>query len=146
MKSNLAYSFNIVPFYQPIEIIRALTEGYLPDTFIPKGRYDDLLLYTVFPIIMNMPMFREFSSKLTYQEGTAFRKGDDVPVITTSYNISRDEANAMMRDPDVFFRFLTSMAEALEKRALPFEEIFAVLLDAISASDYAMFHNMGSLH
>jgi len=146
MKSNLAYSFNIVPFYQPIEIIRALTEGYLPDTFIPKGRYDDLLLDTVFPIVMNMPMFREFSSNLTYQEGTAFRKGDDVPVITTSYNISRDEANAMMRDPDVFFRFLTSMAEALEKRALPFEEIFAVLLDAISASDYAMFHNMGSLH
>ncbi|QVW56158.1 hypothetical protein pEaSNUABM6_00022 [Erwinia phage pEa_SNUABM_6] len=146
MKSNLAYSFNVVPFYQPIEMIRALTDGYLPETFIPKGRYDEMLLDTVFPIILNMPMFREFASNLTYQEGTAFRKGDDVPVITTTYNISRDEANAMMRDPDVFFRFLTSMAEALEKRALPFEEIFAVLLDAISASDYAMFHNMGSLH
>ncbi|QQO90505.1 hypothetical protein pEaSNUABM42_00021 [Erwinia phage pEa_SNUABM_42] len=146
MKSNLAYNFNVTPFYQPVDMIRALTNGYLPETFIPKGRYDEMLLDTVLPTVLNMPMFREFSSNLTYQGGTAFRKGDDVPVITTTYNISRAEANAMMRDPDVFFRFLTSMGEALEKRALPLEEIFAVLLDAICASDYAMFHNMGSLH
>ncbi|QVW55888.1 hypothetical protein pEaSNUABM10_00025 [Erwinia phage pEa_SNUABM_10] len=146
MKSNLAHSFNIVPFYQPIEMTRALTDGYLPETFIPKGRYDEMLLETIFPIITSHPLFREFSSKLAYQDGTAFRKGEDVPVITTTYNISREEAAAMEHDPDVFFRFMKSMAEALEKRALPFEEIFAVLLDAICASDFAMFHNMSSLH
>ncbi|QOC54472.1 hypothetical protein pSALSNUABM04_012 [Salmonella phage pSal-SNUABM-04] len=146
MKSNLAYSFNIVPFYHPIEMTRALTDGILPETFIPKGRYDEMLLETVLPIIISHPLFGEFSSKLTPQEGSAFRKGDDVPVITTTYNISRQEAKAMARDPDVFFRFMKSMAEALDKRALPFEEIFAVLLDAICASDFAMFHNTGSLH
>lgn len=146
MKSNLAYSFNIVPFYQPIEMTRALTEGILPETFIPNCRYDEKLLDTLFPIIVSHPLFREFSSKLTYQDGTAFRKGDDVPVITTTYNISREEAAAMAHDPDVFFRFMKSMAEALDKRALPFEEIFAVLLDAICASDFVMFHNTASLH
>lgn len=146
MKSNLAFDYNVIPFYQPVEILSALADGYLPETFIPKGRYDELLLDTVLPIVLNMPMFAEFSSNLQYKECTAFRKGPDVPVITTTYNISRLEASAMGRDPDVFFRFMQSMAEALAKRALPLEEIFAILLDAICTSDYVMFHNVGSVH
>lgn len=146
MKDNVAYDWNILPFYQPVEFFRALSEGKLPETFIPHSRYDEHLLESVIPIVFSMPPFRAFTVALKPTVCTAFRNGDDCPVIRTDYQLSIDEVRAMQADPDVFFKFMASMGNALANKSLPIEEVFACVMDAVFTSDYILGNTMHTVH
>lgn len=140
------YQFSFIKMMADRDFIEALLEGDLLEGFVPKNRYDELFHETVIGFISYNPLFTEWRDTVTPVKGIAYRKGDEVPIVPTGYNLSIHEVAGMKHDPNIMFRFMLSMSHALKDKRLPYEEIFACIMDAIYTSDYVLANNLHSVH
>lgn len=122
-----------------------LENGIKPNDFIERSRIDEIQS-DVMEVMGNLPMFRSWIAGLKPSEQLAMRDGADVPVYTTQYNISVAEAGAMRNNPKVGLRFFASMAQALVDRAIPCDEVFAIVTDCIHSLAYAAGNRIENIH
>lgn len=146
--TKVEYSFHsLLARYAAKDIFRALEDKIMPGSFQPNNRYDELLHDDVLGFVMHHPLFAEWRNTLVLNaEVSAVRIGNSVPVIETGYNISIDEARALYYDANVIYGFMRSMAQSLTDRAIPYEEAFACILDAMFTSQYVMGTRLDKVH
>lgn len=146
MSNDYRYQWGMVPQVKTKDIYKTLMEGIQPDTFLPRNRYDHHLLETVFPMIFSLPPFRQFAQSLKPVETPTHRVGADVPVMSTATPLSVKEVKAFRNDVEIFYKFMDSMGRALVEKSIPYEEIFACILDAVATSNYILSSEMATLH
>lgn len=129
------------------DLFDVLEKNILPSHFLPSNRYDEVLLETGLGYVMNDPMFIDWRHTLKLQgEMQCVRSGEDTPVIETGYNLSIDEVRALRLNHQVLLTFMRSMARALCDRALPYDEVFACILDAVYTQEHVMSSRLENIH
>lgn len=149
MVKELTYSFmqNTLQSYGSSDIYRALEKNILPANFVPNDRYDELLLNDVFGFIFNDHLFQEWCHALVPKPGMeCIRSERGVPTICTGYNLSVAEVRAAKGDARVIESFMKSMARCLVDRGLPYEEVFACILDGIYTIQHVTTTRLDFVH
>lgn len=122
-----------------------LEKGIKPNDFIERSRIDEIHS-DVMEVMGRLPVFHSWIASLKLSDEMAMRDGADVPVYTTQYNISTAEAGAMRNNSKVGLRFFASMAQALVDRAIPCDEVFAIVTDCIHSLAYATGNRIENVH
>lgn len=122
-----------------------LEKGIMPEDIIERSRIDEIHS-DVMEFMGVLPMFASWIASLKRTDQLAMRDGDDVPVITTTYNISKFEAAAIRNDDKVMPRFFNSMSNALVDGAIPMAELFAIITDGMYSMLNARCHNIETIH
>ena len=145
---TMTYNFeDLFKRYAAKDIYSALQEGIMPGTFQINSRYDELLESDVLSFITHFSAFQEWRSTLKVEPETAsLRINQGVPVIETGYNLSTSEVRRFRHDGKVMMNFMQSMANCLTNRALPNEEAFAVIMDALFTSNHVGGTNLENVH
>ncbi|QVW28520.1 hypothetical protein pEaSNUABM8_00023 [Erwinia phage pEa_SNUABM_8] len=143
-----SYSFELLfAKYAAKDIFNAFQDGVMPGSFQPNNRYDELLHDDVLGFVFHHPIFQEWRDTLKLEENTSvIRIANECPVIETGYNLSTQEVRRFRRDGKVILSFMRSMAQSLTDRALPYEEVFAVIMDAIFTAQHVMGSNIENVH
>lgn len=148
--ANMTMSYSFKDLFKALavrDIYSALHEGIMPGDFQINGRYDQLLHDDVFGFLMHFPLFQEWRDTLTITpELSSVRTDQSVPVIETGYNLSTAEVRRFREDGQVILGFMRSMGNCLTNRALPYEEAFALIMDALFTSNHVTGTKLENVH
>ncbi|QVW55664.1 hypothetical protein pEaSNUABM9_00068 [Erwinia phage pEa_SNUABM_9] len=133
--------------YAAKDIFKAFHDGVMPGNFQPNNRYDELLHDEVLGFVFHHPLFQEWRDTLNLDEDmSVVRIASACPVVETGYNLSTQEVRRFRQDGKVILGFMRSMAQSLTDRALPYEEVFAVIMDGIFTAQHVMGSNIENVH
>lgn len=146
--SPSSYSFEMLfTKYAAQDIFKAFHEGIMPASFQPNNRYDELLHDEVLGFLFHHPLFQEWRDTLKFDaDSSVIRIASECPVIETGYNLSTQEVRRFRQDGQVILGFMRSMARSLTDRALPYEEVFAAIMDGIFTAHHVMTTNIENVH
>lgn len=148
--ANMTLTYNYTELFKALaarDIYAALTDGVMPGEFQINSRYDQLLHDDVFGFIMHFPTFQEWRETLTITpEVSGVRVNQSVPVIETGYNLSTAEVRRFRQDGEVILGFMRSMGNCLTGRALPYEEAFALIMDALFTANHVGGTKLENVH
>ncbi|EJN4219813.1 hypothetical protein NP764_003967 [Salmonella enterica] len=133
-------------YYQTQDLFKALEENKLPTTLRPQCSYSRILACEVFPVLMQLPQFQPWLDSLDVVDVVAIYTGSDAPTINTSECLSRSESSALNEMPQLMPSLFESMCAAVMQKRLPYEEVFAIVLDSIHAMNYKHYKTLGTLH
>lgn len=145
---TMNYSFvDLMQRYAARDIFKELHDGVMPGDFRFNCRYDELLHDEVFGFVFHHPLFQQWKATLTLEESAStVRIGDRCPTIHTGYNLSIQEVRRFRHDGNVLLGFMRSMANSLTHRALPYEEVFALIMDGIFTAQHVMGSKLDNVH
>ncbi|ANZ48310.1 hypothetical protein BIZ78_gp265 [Erwinia phage vB_EamM_Caitlin] len=145
---TMNYSFvDLMNRYGARDIFKEFKNGVMPGDFRFNSRYDELLHDEVFGFVFHHPFFREWKASLVLDESvSAIRLGDTCPVIHTGYNLSIQEVRRFRNDGKVISGFMRSMANSLNHKALPYDEVFALIMDALFTAQHVMGSKIENVH
>lgn len=143
-------SFDITQYlnrFASADIYRTLEKNILPSNFVLNDRYDELLLNDVLGFIFSDHLFQEWRRGLVPNTSVeCIRSERGVPTICTGYNLSIAEVRAAKGDARVIEGFMRSMARCLVDRGLPYEEVFACILDGIYTIQHVTTTRLDIVH
>lgn len=123
-----------------------LDNGYFPTDLAERNRYDAILNDNVLAILPLWPQFHLWLNRKMITDTPVIREGAEVPVITTAYNISKWEVPTLRADRLHLAKFMEHMGTALANKALPCEEVFALLVDAFMSKQWCYGNNLENVH
>lgn len=133
-------------YTQPLDLFATLRSGKLPASLRPTCDYSRLLAAELFPLLANIPQFQPWFDSMDVINTVAVYSGDAVPVINTREPLSRGEVNALMTAPLLVPSFMESLCVSLMNKTLPYEEVFAIVLDAMYTLNFKHYKTLGTTH
>lgn len=129
------------------DFFACLKEGRIPATLrVIDNDYSGIIANDLMPVLVDIPQFRPWLEKMDIFEGTAVYCGAGVPTIATNESLSRTEVMALASTPKLVPSLFQSMCHAMLHQTLPYEEVFAILVDALHTLNYVHYKTLGTLH
>ncbi|HHS7556484.1 TPA: hypothetical protein ACTPQ1_004784 [Salmonella enterica] len=137
----------MMPTEPVLDFFECLREGKLPAMLkVNGGDYSGIIASDIIPTMLNIPQFGPWFDKMDIFECTAIYCGEAVPTITTSESLSRSEVTALRDSPKLIPSLFQSMCHAMLHQTLPYEEVFAIVVDALHTMNYVHYKTLGTLH
>lgn len=130
--------------HQQLDFYKALKRGELPSQCISRCSYDQHLFDGLFPLLVSHPAFDKWFASLETVEGTGYRYDTEVPVIETNLNITRSEVACVTNH--FINSFMIEAANSLVNKQPSYNEVFAVLLDAVYTFQLKHYTTLATIH
>lgn len=121
-----------------------LENNIFPERILVRSRLDDLILYTLLPILANHPEFKAWLTEMKSIDEPALLLNDEVPVIRTNYHLTRTEVHVIT--PKLVNSFMSELANGVKRQQIPLVEAFSVLLDAVYSFQYQATNKLSNIH
>ncbi|QVW55198.1 hypothetical protein pEaSNUABM29_00154 [Erwinia phage pEa_SNUABM_29] len=130
----------------PLNFFECLRQGKIPAVLVVNGAYSGQLASDVFAVMIDLPQFRPWFDTMDIVEVRAVYDGEEVPVVATRECLSRSEVMNLADSPKLVPSLFHSMCYSMTNKILPYEEVFAIVLDALHTLNYKHYKTLGTEH